>query len=107
MRNKVTLLSLFIFSNLLWICVVLYLYAHYSVAYTYQDITIQKTKGMLAQSLIIANKNLIGKSVSEVKSEIVNDVYGKKPFIKGGCLYASFLCLKIGSNSTIISVNSK
>ena len=108
MRKKTITLYIFLaLSNIFWVGAGAYYFVVQSIRSESQDKKLQQTRGRLFQALLFANENIIGKTVSEVKSEIPTDIYGKELVVKKDCLVAAFLCLKIDENSTIINVSIK
>lgn len=108
MRRNTKILTLIIFlSNIGWLVAYSGQSIDHGITLTYQDASFDTVDKMLDQALVVANGNLVGKPLSEVKAAIKTDSYGLQPFIKEGCMYAGGLCLEIGPDSTIAKVRTE
>lgn len=102
MKKSTIILSLaFVFSNIGWVLLGMYTVIDCGVTKTYQDASMESTLKMLDQSIVVANLNLVGKNLGEVKELLPKDSYGLTPFEKEGCLYAGGLCLVVNADQVI------
>jgi hypothetical protein len=97
----VILISLLFLSNGFW----LYQIVDNGITSTYKEASFEMTTKMLDQTVLIANKNIIGTSLEQAKTQFPKDVYGLEPFVKDGCLVLGQVCLKLNSNNIIIGVD--
>lgn len=106
MKTKIFLTILLIVSNLFWFSVFAYKSLDAGISLTYLRDSYDLVHKGLKQALIIANTNLVGKPLSEVKTIIPTDVYGSEPFMKEGCWVVANLCLKVDKYQRVIRVQS-
>lgn len=103
-KGRAMLILTLILSNIAWLVFHLATRLDHGVTLTYQEASLAQSNKMLEQVLVIANHNLIGKSLGAVKDELSIDNDGHEAFVKGRCLYANGLCLEFDQNDIIVSV---
>jgi hypothetical protein len=106
-RSTIILSLILILSNIGWVLFGAYTVIDCGITQTYQSASMESTLKMLDQSIVVANLNLVGKNLSEVKQLLPIDSYGLEPFEKEGCLYAGGLCLVVNSNQIIETIRTE
>ncbi|MDD1793920.1 hypothetical protein LRP50_12320 [Enterovibrio sp. ZSDZ42] len=104
MKKVIALIVTLIITNVLWLFVFVHSAINHGVTMTYHNASYEYTIDALNQAIIVANENLVGKSINEVRDIIKLDVTGSKPFVKEGCLYISQLCLKLNDEQVVYQV---
>ena len=101
------LVILLFLSNAGWLGGYIFRTIEHGITLAYQTSSYDSITKMLEQALVVANKNLIGTSLSVAQVAIEKDVFGSEPFLKEGCFYAGDLCLEIGQNSQMLEVRAE
>lgn len=107
MKKTILLITLLIVSNFLGLCVFIYSGIDHGVTMAYHNDSYKHTSQALEQAIVIANGNVIGKNIAQVRSLVGKGVSGIEPFIKEGCFYTSGLCLKINEDQIVDNVQLK
>ena len=107
MKKTTVLVLLLILSNIGWLVAYAFAKLDHGITLTYQAASYDTSQKMLDQAIIVANKNLVGVTLSVAIEKIGKDTYGSEPFVKEGCLYAGGLCLEISGTEVIGRVRAE
>ena len=103
MKPKLTQIALvvaLVVSNAYWI----YKTFDNAVTLTYVEASGESTEMDRQQTVVLANLNVVGRTVDDVIGLLGTDINGLKPFEKEGCLYYSQVCLQLNDQRVVVAV---
>ena len=95
-----------IVSHIGWFGAWLYTSVDKGVTIAYQQDTTITMERNLQQALSLAQHNVVGKTVEDVKRVIPNDLDDTEPFVKEGCLNYGQVCLKLDQYQVITEIKT-
>ncbi len=95
--STIVLILLLLASNVFWF----YKLIDQGVTQMYSDSSVEYAESNYSQLVVLSNLNIVGKSAAEVMLLLPKDIKGLDPFIKGGCLYYSQVCIRLNSNNIV------
>lgn len=77
-----------------------------SVTLMYVEASVESMAMDRQQTVVLANLNVVGRSVDDVIELLGTDINGHRPFEKEGCLFYSQVCLQLNDQRVVVAVGT-